>query len=313
MLRTDPLTPGDLGDRQEKAIVAAAGGAGMLRPYARHDPALRPVALVHGIKGFPGELRPIADRLLARGDIQPYMFLYDDRTRNLDRSGDDLALALTELAVLHPRARLVIVAHSMGGIVARCALNSITDPYWLHRGQAACDACVDDFAGVDLMTVDTPWSGFMDPTVDLRKLFGAHSWVDMVSNSGVLTHLSKPVLPPHVRIHHVEAAQLAAGLDPDRIRTLGDLDDRDLLRIQSAILGDPNALADDHRLQNMFAALADEASFPALKAELTQSGPRPAAELRAALMRAVPRLAGSHESVLTNTALYALIDRLLAA
>lgn len=309
----DPLAPGDLGERREEGLVASAGGAGLLRPYARFDPALRPVALVHGIKGHPGELRAIADRLLARGDVQPYVFLYDDHARYLDRSGDDLARALAELACRRRGARLVIVAHSMGGIVARCAINSLVDPRWLHH-HGDGDPCVGDFAAIDLMSVDTPWSGFLDPAIDLRKFWpGERSWVDMVSNSDVLTRLHAPPLPPHVEIHHVEADQGRAGLARDKIRTLGDLDDRDLAKIQRAILGDASALGDDHRVRNMFAAFADEASFPALQASLRASGPQSPAELREALMLAVPRLAGSHTSVLGNTALFALIDRMLAA
>lgn len=310
----EPLRPGDLGDRREEALVESAGGAGVLRPYARYDPALRPVALVHGIKGHPGELRPVADRLLARGDVQPFMFLYDDRRRYLDRSGDDLARALAELACLRTGQRLVIVAHSMGGIVARCALNSMTDPRWLSASGAAGDPCVADFAAIDLLAVDTPWSGFADPAIDLRALWpGERSWVDMVSNSDVLTRLGAPALPVHVKIHHVEADQAGAGLEPDRIRTLGDLDDRALTRLQRAITGDIAALGDDHRLRNLLAALADEASFAELRRALQTSGPLPPAELRRALLQAVPRLAGSHTSVLANTALFALIDRLLGA
>jgi hypothetical protein len=239
------------------------------------------------------------------------MFLYDDRRRYLDRSGDDLARALAELACMRRGARPVIVAHSMGGIVARCALNSLTDPRWLHRERAG-DPCVGDFATVDLLAVDTPWSGFSSPSLDLRKFWPSErSWVDMVSNSDVLTRLHATALPPHVRVHHVDADQACAGLRADKIRTLGDLDDRELARLQRAILGDTAALTDP-RLRNLYAALADEAGFPALQASLRASGPRLPAELRKTLLSAVPRLAGSHTSVLGNTALFALIDRLLA-
>lgn len=320
MLRTAPLDPADLGERLEEALLGANHGAGLLAPIARFDPAARPVVLVHGIKGHPGELRPLAEHLLlSPRRLQPYAFVYDDLGRYLDHSGDDLAHGLTALARHHPRPAPVLVAHSMGGIVARCALNSLTDPQWFpvqrrdaHPTRLAAP-CIADFAAIDLLAVDTPWSGFMSPRVDLRALWARErSWVDMVANSDVLTHLSAPALPAHVTIHHLEADQLGAGEQPDKIRTLGDLDDAELERLRRAITGEPAALADDRRLSNLFAALADEASYPALAAEVRAAGGGPAA-LHAALLRAIPRLAGSHTSVLRNTALFPLVDRLLAA
>lgn len=320
MLRTAPLGPADLGEDLEKKLLRPRGGAGLLAPIARFDPTARPVVLVHGIKGHPGELRPLAEHLLlSPRRLQPYAFVYDDLGRWLDRSGDDLARGLAELACHHPRPALALVAHSMGGIVARCALNSMTDPTWLPaprrkgRGPRLDAACVADFAAIDLLAVDTPWSGFASPRIDLRALWiRERSWVDMVAGSDVLTHLGAPALPAHVAIHHVEADQLAAGARPDRIRTLGDLDDGELERLRRAILGEPAALGDDLRLRNLFAALADAAGFAALAGEVRARARGPA-ELRAALLRAVPRLAGSHTSVLRNTALFPLVDRLLAA
>lgn len=334
MLSLDPLGPDDLGESRERAVLATHGGAGVLAPYLRLRPAGRPLVLVHGIKGHPGELRALAERASKGNEVQPYLFLYDDIGRYLDRSGDDLARALAQLACLAPRPELVIVAHSMGGIVARCALNSLTDPKWfplfahrplrrqrlrvrgsaeaLRAGVRLDAACVADFAAIDLVAVDTPWAGFADPRVDLRHLWRRErAWVDMVSNSVVLTRLHATALPTHVRVHHIEADQRGAGLADDKICTLGDLADADLLRLQRAILGDRRALGDDRRRHNLFAALAGERSFPALADRLRASGVLGPAAFRAELRRAVPRLAGSHESVLRNTALFALLDELV--
>lgn len=334
VLSLDPLGPDDLDEAREAALVATGDGEGLLAPFVRADVRARPLVLVHGIKGHPGELRALAEHALAIGGVQPYLFLYDDRGRYLDRSGDDLALALAALACHVRRAAPVLVAHSMGGIVARCALNSMTDPRWFplfsHRGlrrrkvrvRGSAEAlragvrldtaCVSEFAAVDLVTVDTPWSGFMNPRADLRRVWlGERTWVDMVSNSTVLTRLCATTLPQHVRIHYIEADQAGAGLAPDRIRTLGDLDDAELVRLQRAILGDPGALGDDRRRHNLFAALRDEHSFPALAARLRARGVVSPGEFRAELRRAVPRLAGSHTSVLGNTALLAILDDIL--
>ncbi|MDC0716828.1 esterase/lipase family protein [Nannocystis bainbridge] len=335
VLSLDPLGPDDLDESRERARLAAHGGGGVLSPYGPVRPTLRPLVLVHGIHGHPGELAPVAEHVRATGSAQPYFFTYDDLGRYLDRSGDELARALAQLACHAPRPAVVIVAHSMGGIVARCALNSLVDPRWfplfshrrLRRGKVRVRgsaeavragvrleaACAADFAAVDLLTVDTPWSGFAAPRLDLRNLWRRQrSWVDMVSNSTVLTRLHDVALPSHLRIHHIEADQPGAGLDHDKIRTLGDLDDRDLLRFQRAILGERGALGRDPRLRNMFAALAGERSFPMLAEGLRATGIVDAPAFRAELRRAVPRLAGSHTSVLQNTALFALLDAWLA-
>ncbi|PCC72930.1 Alpha/beta hydrolase family protein [Nannocystis exedens] len=334
MLSLDPLGPDDLGESRERARLAAHAGCGVLAPYGPPRASLRPLVLVHGIHGHPGELRALAERALAAGDVQPYLFLYDDLGRYLDRSGDDLARALAQLACQAPRPAVVIVAHSMGGIVARCALNSLVDPRWfprfthrqLRRGKVrvrgSAEAvragvrleapCAADFAAIDVLAVDTPWSGFCAPRLDLRNLWRRQrAWVDMVSNSVVLTRLHGVALPAHFRVHHLEADQRGAGLPDDKICTLGDLDDADLVRFQRAILGDRRALGSDPRFHNLFAALAGERSFPALAADLRASGLLSASAFRAELRRAVPRLAGSHTSVLENTALFALLDELL--
>jgi hypothetical protein len=334
VLSLDPLGPDDLGEERERALLAAHGGVGVLAPYGPVHAALRPLVLVHGIHGHPGELRALAEHARKTGGGQPYLFAYDDRGRYLDRSGDDLARALAQLACHAPRPAVVIVAHSMGGIVARCALNSLVDPRWFPlfshrrlrhgrvrvRGSAEAvragvrleDACAADFTSVDLVAVDTPWSGFSAPRLDLRNLWRRErTWVDMVSNSTVLTRLHDVALPAHFRVHHLEADQTAAGLGADKIRTLGDLDDADLLCFQRAILGDRRALGRDPRRRNLFAALAGERSFAALAAGLRASGVRDASAFRAELRRAVPRLAGSHTSVLENSALFALLDELL--
>lgn len=332
MLSLDPLGPDDLGEARERALLAANGGRGVLAPYLRADVAARPLVLVHGIHGHPGELRALAERGLKALGLRPYLFVYDDVGRYVDRSGDDLARALAQLACHAPRPRVVIVAHSMGGIVARCALNSLTDPRWFprfapgrrrkvqvrggaeaERAGSRLDArCVDDLAAIDLVAVDTPWAGFCDPRIDLRNLWlRERAWVDMVANSAVLTRLHATHLPPHVRVHHLEADQAGAGLAGDRIVTLGDLPDADLDRLQRAILGDRRALGRDRRRHNLLAALAGERSFPALAARVRARGVTAPATFRAELRRAVPRLAGSHTSVLDNTALFALLDALV--
>ena len=87
-----------------------------------------PVILVHGLSGTPRQFQPLIDRL-DRKRFKPWFFYYP--------SGTDLAqvaelfygIFLSGDAVgKNPRIPTVIVAHSMGGVVVREALNRLAEP-----------------------------------------------------------------------------------------------------------------------------------------------------------------------------------------
>jgi pimeloyl-ACP methyl ester carboxylesterase len=72
-------------------------------------------------------------------------------------SGDRLGAELNELSVHHPKLRLAIVAHSMGGLVARQALEATDSP---------------PSAVIHLFMLGTPNHG--------SRLAGAQSWVEIL-------------------------------------------------------------------------------------------------------------------------------------
>jgi pimeloyl-ACP methyl ester carboxylesterase len=326
-----------LDEATEQRLVRENGGRGLIRPYKRFDPDAPPLVLVHGIQCSAEILAPLLDALAARTSRQPYVFVYDDTGRYLDRSGDDLARALDELRREHlndKRPDVQLIAHSMGGVVARCALDSLADPAWFPefhgktstgeparvrgtepeavRGVRLERRLADEFRRVDLLTVDTPWHGFADPPIQVRHAMEAEaSFVDMVSNAAVMNLVNTVALPRHFSVNHVEADNRAAGVDLDKVMGLGELSADDLALVVRFFGGDDGAIAGRRRIENQLRALRSEEDFPVLEERLradAAAGLLTPARFLALAANAVPRVAGSHNSVLGNPELVDLIE-----
>lgn len=331
-----PLDPSGLDEATEKARVAENGGRGLLLPYLRFDPEAAPYVLVHGLMDSAASLRPLADRIDAAGGRQVYLFLYDDAGRYLDRTGDDLARELVRVSSASASAgppAVRIVAHSMGGIVARCAMCSLVDPEWFPEMSADPDAPaplrgtslaevagirldrshVDAFSRVDLLAIDTPWQGFTDLRVEVRnKMEREASYVDMVAGSALFAALYATKLPPTFTLNYVEADNVAAGESPDKIVAFGELGDEAVDSIKHFFAGEEGALDQQIRLRNQIRSLEAEADFPALEAALhaeATSGRLSPDRFRALIAQAIPKLPGSHTSILRHPGLFDEIER----
>lgn len=126
--------------------------SGLTPCTAETDPRVRlnraaPVAiLVHGYRGAPAYLRPLAQELADRG-LQTVCFEYDDREM-LITSAIELTRTIDALAAALVQPRITVVGHSQGGLIARKALvNELPKPV-----QAVG-------ARVHLVTVATPFAG----------------------------------------------------------------------------------------------------------------------------------------------------------
>jgi pimeloyl-ACP methyl ester carboxylesterase len=92
----------------------------------------RPVVCVHGLSGHPQNFFGLRLFLRLLGRTRFYAFGYDD-SLPLEKSAADLAGAVAEIVRvndLQSDAKIDLVAHSMGGIVARLAL---LDPQFASR------------------------------------------------------------------------------------------------------------------------------------------------------------------------------------
>lgn len=152
------------------------GNIYFLEPY---DPAKTPVLFVHGAAGTPRDWRFLAEGI-DRSRYQPWFFYYPSGA-SLETMAHLLHWKLHNLQVRYGFLRLHIVAHSMGGIVAREFLgeHGAEFPY------------VKVFA-----SLSTPWGG------DYLAAFGARqspalipSWSDLTPDGRLLQSLFHRKLP----------------------------------------------------------------------------------------------------------------------
>jgi pimeloyl-ACP methyl ester carboxylesterase len=157
-------------------------GAGVyfLEPY---DPRKIPVLFVHGAVGHPGNFaRLIAG--LDRNHFQPWLVYYPSAS-NLDNTAQSIDRWVQYLYVRYHYPRMVVVAHSMGGLVARAFINRVI---------AAGDGRAE---GLRLfITISTPWDGHSAAQRGVSQApVVAPSWYDMAPGSPFLRSLLEPPLP----------------------------------------------------------------------------------------------------------------------
>jgi pimeloyl-ACP methyl ester carboxylesterase len=158
-------------------------GAGVyfLEPY---DPQKVPVLFVHGALGHPRNFATLISRL-DRNRFQPWLAYYPTAVP-LKATATFLDRWMQYLYARHQYPRLAVVAHSMGGLVARAFVNRVI---------AADDGRTD---GMRLFfTISTPWEGVAAAQrgVD-RAPVVAPSWYDMATGSPFQRSLLDTALPP---------------------------------------------------------------------------------------------------------------------
>jgi len=147
------------------------------------DFAKTQVVLVHGINGTPRDFRALIAALdPARYEV--WLFYYPSGL-SLDQLGNALASAVRRLVTGSgvPNVRLAIVAHSLGGLVGRRAVNQLCDggrPPYLRL----------------YASYDTPYGGVESAAGAVRR--GTElvpSWIDVATGSPFLTRLHATPLP----------------------------------------------------------------------------------------------------------------------
>ncbi len=152
------------------------GNVYFLEPYA---PDKTPVLFVHGAVGSPQDWRLQIDRL-DRTRFQPWVYFYPSGAP-VDSMASLLGWKLLNLQLRHRFERLVIVAHSMGGLVSRRFL--------LDQGAALPQ--VRRF-----VSISTPWAG--EPSADTGVRMSpavVPSWRDMQPGGPFLNALFSRRLP----------------------------------------------------------------------------------------------------------------------
>jgi pimeloyl-ACP methyl ester carboxylesterase len=162
-------------------MLEAGGGVYFLEAY---DPAKIPVLFVHGATGSPADWKYLVSRL-DRSRFQPW-FAYYPAAPHLDRIGDQVVRALSSLQVKYRFDRMILVAHSMGGLVTRGAVDSV-------MGNPGPRRLVMIPAFV---TLSSPWGGVASATLGVKYApVVAPMWQDMAPGSAFLTSLPETPLP----------------------------------------------------------------------------------------------------------------------
>jgi hypothetical protein len=168
------------------ATMAVTTGFGIyfLEPY---DPARTPVLFVHGAAGSPQDWRYAMERI-DRKRYQPWFAFYPSGLR-LENCADALNDGVKALQRRYGFQRLHVVAHSMGGLVARRFIekNVIEDG----------NRYINTF-----ITFSSPWGGHEAAAAGVKRAPSVvPSWRDMENGSNFLDHLFDERLKGKVNHH----------------------------------------------------------------------------------------------------------------
>jgi pimeloyl-ACP methyl ester carboxylesterase len=166
------------------AMRSTGFGLYLLQPY---DPQRIPVVFVHGIAGTPRDFKDVI-AALDTGRFQAWVFQYPSGLR-LAFSAEMLGRGLERLHESLAFGSMVVVAHSMGGLVARGALQRLD-------GRPGGAGFVSTF-----VTIATPWLGHESAPSGVKWLDApVPAWIDMAPESDYLRSLRQP-LPPGIAYH----------------------------------------------------------------------------------------------------------------
>ena len=162
-------------------LIEMGAGIYFLEPY---DPSRIPVLFVHGALGHPGNFRELVDTVDQRR-FQTW-FAYYPTAVKLDVVAAALDRWLQALEVEYDFPRLAVVAHSMGGLVAR---------RYLAGDRAGLGGALE---ALTFVSIATPWQGHASAALGVERApVVAPSWFDMAPNSAFLSALFDAPLPPY--------------------------------------------------------------------------------------------------------------------
>lgn len=223
-LSDDRFSPeaGDLGLWQAADFARKWGvGISFLQPYSAQKV---PVLFVHGAGGTPRDFKALIDGLDTQ-KFQPWVLSYPSGIR-LQLAGQMARQIADDLRQRLTFKTLYVVAHSMGGLVARQFVNEVV------RGGAYVSL---------LVTLSTPWGGVSAAKggVD-RSPVVLPSWIDVAEGSAFLKTLTEQPLPAGLP-HHLFFG-FEGGNGSDGIIALKSQLDEKLQRAAKQVHGFP----DDH-------------------------------------------------------------------
>lgn len=290
-----------------------------LAAWTRFEPTKAPLLLIHGTGDSPARFARIVEALAPTD--RPILFaLYDDTRTPIERSALGLAHALQRLNARYPRGvGLDIVAHSMGGIVARACLNELQDPS--SRADRSALEPRAGFGPIRLRSIDTPWDGYDGPNDDVFydilgpiRFFIPGAVGSMRASSALFRGLFSIPLAG-VRFANIQAMNGSA-----KVRSVCDLTPNDRLQLIRRLIR--GTRPESARLLNMARSIEHDERFDQLRAalwsaiqrrQISETRADETRELSNLYAKVYPTFRGSHESVVANPALIRyLTDHLIA-
>lgn len=161
------------------------GGVYFLEPF---DPEKIPVVFVHGAGGHPRQWASLIHQL-DHTLYQPWLFYYPSGFR-LNICAEFLAQSLTKVLVVNKFNKIVVIAYSMGGLVARSFINTLVQKDVEHRFKQFT---------LLFLTLSTPWGGHQAAQIGVDYAPAViPSWLDMVPDSPFQRTLFHTPLPDNI-------------------------------------------------------------------------------------------------------------------
>ena len=155
-----------------------------LQPF---DPSRIPVLFVHGINGTPLDWKYLA-RGIDSHRFQPWFYYYPSGLR-LNLISGLLHEKIQAIQQRYGFEKLVVVAHSMGGLVSRGFIN--------RRAGLAGDGCLYKF-----VSISTPWGGDKSAKAGLSSSpVSVPSWEDVAEGSQFIEELYQQALPSSLEFY----------------------------------------------------------------------------------------------------------------
>jgi len=152
---------------------------------AEYDKKKIPVLYVHGVSGSPVEFKKLIDNL-DRSKYQPCLFYFPSGFP-ISMIGGALKMAVDEAQVRYGFKKIVVIAHSMGGLVTRNYINS------LHSKKM-------EYEIPKYITISTPWGGHDAAQMGLKYAPAVIPvWNDIAPGSTFLENILKSSLPDDTR------------------------------------------------------------------------------------------------------------------
>jgi pimeloyl-ACP methyl ester carboxylesterase len=183
---TQPLDPGRLPTPDIAVNIPGLGPCTDAPDRRLHLNSNQPVTvLVHGCKGSAGRFRSLAQLYAFHGQ-QAVCFSYNDRD-SLVRSSHELIVAIDDLSGHMRNKHLTVMGHSMGGLVARKALErDRTDSWRRHDVDLSLLTISAPFAGIGIAETcgyaAAQWLS-LGTVVGICRLITGGNWYEITSSS----------------------------------------------------------------------------------------------------------------------------------